>query len=185
MLALPPVVNAIMAQAAEQADTSWLRDQDFDGDPETDDPPPFQLNPGNQSPPEQQPPPDERDRPPQPVCVQYREPAERTLSDGISRPIGELPLVLRGDDRGLLAFIHGTQVTGTPQFILARDGDTIWTYPARQSLNEAVDEQPQEQEMEAARAPEEWTLSWDLSRVIYERFELSLETFRCEVPSDG
>lgn len=184
VLALPPVVNAIMAQAAQQADTSWLRDADFDGDPEIDDPPPVQLNPGDRPPPDRTPPtpPPDRDRPPPPECTPDPQGQAIRLQDGISSPTGTLPpMVLRRDDVGVVVFINGTQVTGRPTFDLLRDGEVVWTSSAP-SFSAAVRQQHEEQD---ARAPEEWTLRYDLSGVVYDTFRLEIMTSRCEVPSDG
>lgn len=185
VLALPPVVNAIMAQAAEQADTSWLRDQDFDGDPEIDDPPPFDFQPRpGTPPPEERPPPRDRDPPEAPECTFDPNARQVSLQEGVSSPRGSLPpLSLRRDDRGVAVFINGTQVTGRPLFELANGDEVVWDYrPPSALFGASVRQDHVEPD---ARAPETWTLRWDLSGVLYDSFELTLMSSRCEVPSDG
>lgn len=185
VLALPPVVNAIMAKAAQQADTEWLRDQDFDGDPELEDPPPldFQPPPGAEPPPGERPEtPPPREPPPRPQCNLQPTAQSKSIQDGISSPRGVVgPLVLQRDDRGVAAYINGTQVTGRPVFELLRDGASVWTYD-QQTLGAPVREDHFEP---GARAPEEWTLTYDLGGVIYDAFELTLVTASCEAPTNG
>lgn len=183
VLALPPVVNAIMAKAAEQADTEWLRDQDFDGDPELDNPPPFDFQPppGSGDPPPDAPPPrDRRERPPPPQCNLEPTVQRRSLTD-VSNPQGVLTLTLQRDDRGIAAFVNGTQVTGRPLIVLAVDGDEQWRYNSPSVGGDVARDYADPE----ARAPQEWTLTYDLGGVVYNAFELELMTVRCEAPTNG
>lgn len=186
ILALPPVVNAIMAKAADQADASWLKDIDFDGTPDIDDPPPLEHTPPpgdrpppDQPPPDRQPPPRDQPPPPEEPCEPVVQGDSRTLQDGVSRPTGRITLPLEGRQRGVLVDIQGQGVTGSPEFVLDVDGTPVWEH-GRQYLRGAVDQQPRTEEQERARAPEVWTLSWDLNGVLYDSFDLTLATVGCE-----
>lgn len=184
VLALPPVVNAIMYQAAQQADVSWLRDQDLDGEIDPENLPPIQHTPEGTPPPGDQPPPNMPPPPPPPPCTPRPFGEARRVSPQDLNDASVLSLTLEPTDQGIGVSVEGRGVTGTPDFSLSEDGEgEVWSYTPRFHVNEDVQAQFPDSgdDTPSTSAGQTWELRYDLSGVAHQGFQLAIFTLRCEV----
>jgi hypothetical protein len=179
IIATPPVVNGILAKALEQADTDWLKDVDFQGDP----PQPDHL-------PDNLPPPGDRDmqgnfdgrggRPP-PCTPAQRDPPEREQLPppiNLDRSRGSLRLVTEPGDIGVGFVIVANSVTGTPVFQLFEGQQTRWEH-GEQHVNEDV-QLPDPRTGYPTVSGVRWELTWDLSSgVAHQSIGLQLFAVHC------
>lgn len=174
VLALPAVVNAIMAKAAEQADADWLRDGDGDrasssGGELPDLPPP----PGVQ-------PPRPRDGGSGNCRLEPRGPDPVVLRPPVAfGASGEIPLATEPGDAAVLAAVDGREVTGRPVFRLREAGQLRWEH-MDMHFRESFRLPPGEHALHRDPAPgTTWTLSYEVSGVLHGGITLQLAALRC------
>ncbi|HEV8361582.1 MAG TPA: hypothetical protein VGR28_14130 [Candidatus Thermoplasmatota archaeon] len=179
IIATPPVVNALLAKALEQADTDWLRDIDFT--PPDDAQPPdnlrgdVQQGDGRGRLPNTPPP----SVPHPPPCrPEPREGSSRTVAGPVAvDPQGAIRLTTEPGDLAVVFRIDGTDVTGQPTFSV-RDESPQWQSPSQLYTREHV----QFGEDESWLNPEPgavWTLTWDLTGTSFTGFAFVLTAMVC------
>jgi len=181
ILLAPPVVNAIMEKAARQVDVEWLRGFDGRLDPEVypDDADfdPDQIPPGT-------PPPDLPDRPPPgtppagctPVAQRSADASLDTLD---LRRRDAIEITADAATIAVLVTVHGRNVTGGPEVVLIKDGQTHAAWVPTPPM-QAEHWYPQGEATRAyAGGPATWTLRYDLTRATYTSVDLTLVAVTC------
>lgn len=173
LLATPPVVNAIMSKAAQQADTRWLRDE---GDiPLRDD-----VDVPADLPPQGAPRAGDADLDPPPRCEpRLRGPPPATIEPPIGLGGGQLTLATEPGDVAVLVRVEGRDVTGRPSFTLLEGTRQRWAHGdlhARESLSLPAGAAGAFQE---PRPGVTWTLRWDVQGTLHSGIALSLAAQRC------
>lgn len=189
ILALPPVVNAIMAKAAEQAETDWLRDQDWldpEGPP-PDDVPPIQHRPPGEPPEEPPPTPPPREEPP-PACDPVARPGDPRNVGLLQRDSDTLEVTTQAGDTAVFLRIRGSQVSGSPVFELARDGAVQWRED-RTRVGESFEEPAAggsffPDDGTRLEAGEVWEFRYDLNNAVFNQVEIMFVSATCEVPDE-
>lgn len=178
VLALPPVVNAIMEKAAQQADASFLRDGDQPL-PEGAPPPGAQPPPGSQQARAGSPPPPAR--PPAPKCTPVAGGEQRSIAPTDLGSQGAVSVTTRRGDLAVVLHIDGRGVTGQPSFALTEQGRTQWRH-AETHVNEDLALPRADEGGGAYEAPvpgREWVATWDLAGVVHRGVSIALGTQRC------
>lgn len=194
ILAISPVVNAIMTKAAQQADVDLLRDaadqfpfkdafdQAFRGEPPPGEGPGEGQGAGAGSGHGPRPPPTQL--PPPPPCnPETHGPAPEVLSGPTSPPPSgerrEVTYEVEPGDVVLVAHIEAQNVVGQPAFALARDGEVVWQNADFHAYESFALPNGDDGVFEDPDVGVTWTLSVETGTAAYDAIALSLAAQRC------